>query len=90
MKHTKQLLDTLAEKQGALISDLRLQPKLRRKAILQMYRISDKRKFPLSDWEEAVSYLTETQISFNTYDEVCMVLNLLCRIEKVHPRKECV
>lgn len=71
------LLDCLAAKYGTYISNLRLIPALRIVSIRVLYRLTDKEKWPLPEWTEAVSYLTGSAVSFDDYDELTVYLELL-------------
>ena len=51
------LLDILAARRGCFISDLNLSPILRRAALLDLCRMEEN-KFPLSQWQDSVRYLT--------------------------------
>ena len=64
------LLDILAERQGAFISDLRLRPEKKWAALGDMWRMRQKEKYPLSEWSEAVSYLLGCDVHFESYGEV--------------------
>ena len=51
------LLDILAARRGCFISDLNLSPILRRAALLDLCRMEEN-KFPLSQRQDSVRYLT--------------------------------
>ena len=51
------LLDVVAEQHRTFISNLRLLPELKWAALGDLYRLPDKERYPLKEWEEAVSYL---------------------------------
>lgn len=50
------LLDVIAEQHRTYISNLRLLPELKWASLGDLYRLPDKEKYPLKEWEEAVSY----------------------------------
>ncbi len=64
------LLDLLAEQHRTYISNLRLQPELKWASLGDLYRLPDKEKYPLKEWEEAVSYLLGCEVHFNSYEEI--------------------
>ena len=64
------LLDLLAEQRRTFISNLRLLPELKWAALGDLYRLPDKEKYPLKEWEEAVSYLLGFEVHFNNYEEI--------------------
>lgn len=64
------LLDVIAEQHRTYISNLRLQPELKWAALGDLYRLPDKEKCPLKEWEEAVSYLLGCEVHFNSYEEI--------------------
>ena len=64
------LLDLLAEQRRTYISNLRLQPELKWASLGDLYRLPDKEKYPLKEWEEAVSYLLGCEVHFNSYEEI--------------------
>ncbi len=64
------LLDLLAEQRRTYISNLRLQPELKWAALGDLYRLQDKERYPLKEWEEAVSYLLGCEVHFNSYEEI--------------------
>ena len=51
------ILDVLAARRGCYISDLNLVPLLRRMALSDLCRM-DEDAHPLSQWQDAVRYLT--------------------------------
>lgn len=63
------LLDILAARQGCFISDLNLSPILRRAALLELFRM-DENSYPLSQWQDAVRYLTGNERDFASIKEV--------------------
>ena len=73
------LLDQLAAKHDALISDLRLVPTLRWESLEDLYSISDKEQYPLKMWEDTVSYLLGCDIRFQNYLQMENMLHLLLR-----------
>jgi len=64
------LLDVIAEQHRTYISNLRLQPELKWAALGDLYRLQDKERYPLKEWEEAVSYLLGCEVHFNSYEEI--------------------
>ena len=64
------LLDLLAEQRRTYISNLRLQPELKWAALGDLYRMENKEKYPLKEWEEAVSYLLGCEVHFNSYEDI--------------------
>lgn len=64
------LLDILAEKQGAFISDLRLRPEKKWTALGDLYRMENKGQYPLKEWNEAVSYLLGCEVCFESYEAI--------------------
>lgn len=64
------LLDVIAKQRRTYISNLRLQPELKWAALGDLYRMENKEKYPLKEWEEAVSYLLGCEVRFNNYEEI--------------------
>ena len=64
------LLDVIAEQHRTYISNLRLLPELKWASLGDLYRLPDKEKYPLKEWEEAVSYLLGCEGHFNSYEEI--------------------
>ena len=64
------LLDVIAEQHRTYISNLRLLPELNWASLGDLYRLPDKEKYPLKEWEEAVSYLLGCEVHFNSYEEI--------------------
>ena len=64
------LLDVIAKQRRTYISNLRLQPELRWAALGDLYRLQDKERYPLKEWEEAMSYLLGCEVHFNSYEEI--------------------
>ena len=64
------LLDVIAKQHRTYISNLRLQPELKWAVLGDLYRLPDKEKYPLKEWEEAVSYLLGFEVHFNSYEEI--------------------
>lgn len=64
------LLDVIAEQHRTYISNLQLQPELKWAALGDLYRLQDKERYPLKEWEEAVSYLLGCEVHFNSYEEI--------------------
>ena len=63
------LLDILAARHGCFISDLNLSPILRRAALLDLCRM-DENSYPLSEWQDAVRYLTGDERDFASVKEI--------------------
>ena len=69
MKKTR-LLDVIAKQRRTYISNLRLQPELKWASLGDLYRLQDKERYPLNEWEEAASYLLGCEVHFNSYEEI--------------------
>ena len=69
MKKTR-LLDVIAKQRRTYISNLRLQPELKWASLGDLYRLPDKEKYPLKDWDEAVSYLLGCEVHFENYEAI--------------------
>ena len=69
MKKTR-LLDVIAKQRRTYISNLRLQPELKWASLGDLYRLPDKEKYPLKEWEEAVSYLLGCEVHFENYEAI--------------------
>lgn len=63
------LLDILAARRGCFISDLNLSPILRRAALLDLCRMEEN-KFPLSQWQGSVRYLTGIEKDFTSEKQI--------------------
>ena len=63
------LLDILAARRGCFISDLNLSPILRRAALLDLCRMEE-HKFPLSQWQDSVRYLTGIEKDFTSEKQI--------------------
>lgn len=63
------LLDILAARHGCFISDLNLTPFLRREALLDLCRM-DEDSHPLSQWQDAVRYLTGAERDFASVKDI--------------------
>lgn len=63
------LLDILAARRGCFISDLNLSPILRRAALLDLCRMEEN-KFPLSQWQDSVPYLTGIEKDFTSEKQI--------------------
>lgn len=66
----KGLLEKLAEQHRTVISNLRLVPELKWAALGDLYRLPNKKQYPLKEWEEAVSYLLGCTVQFANYQEI--------------------
>ena len=64
------LLDEIARKNKRYISDLRLFPELKWRALAQLHDLKGKEQYPLAEWSEAVSYLLGCQVRFESYEAV--------------------
>ena len=64
------LLGVIAKQRRTYISNLRLQPELKWAALGDLYRLPDKEKYPLKEWEEAVSYLLGCEVHFENYESI--------------------
>lgn len=64
------LLDQLAAKHCVFPSDLRLIPALRRESLGELRQMSQKERYPLKEWEDAVSYLLGCEVKFENYEQV--------------------
>ena len=58
----------IAKQRRTYISNLRLQPELKWAALGDLYRLPDKEKYPLKEWEEAVSYLLGCEVHYENYE----------------------
>lgn len=63
------LLDILAARRGCFISDLNLAHFLRRAALSDLCRMEEG-VYPLSQWQDAVRYLTGTERDFASVKEI--------------------
>ena len=63
------ILDVLAARRGCYISDLNLVPLLRRMALSDLCRMEEN-AYPLSQWQEAVRYLTGDEREFASVKEI--------------------
>ena len=73
------LLDQLAAKHHVFISDLRLIPALRRESLGELRQMSQKERYPLKEWEDAVSYLSGSDVRFESYEQVENLLEQFSR-----------
>lgn len=64
------LLTQVAKQHRTFVSNLTQQPDLKWTALGDLYRMEDKTRFPLKDWEEAVSYLLGCTVHFRDYEEI--------------------
>ena len=64
------LLDVIAKQHRTYISNLRLMPELKWASLGDLYRLPDKEKYPLKEWEEAVSYLLGCEVHFENYESI--------------------
>ena len=72
------LLDILAARHGCFISDLNLTPFLRRAALSDLCGM-DENSYPLSQWQDAVRYLTGDERDFASIKEVKDFILLQCQ-----------
>lgn len=63
------ILDILAARRGCYISDLNLVPVLRRAALSELCQM-DESSYPLSQWQDAVRYLTGSERHFESAAEI--------------------
>ena len=63
------ILDILAARRGCFISDLNLSPTLRRAALFDLCWM-DEGAHPLSQWQDAVRYLTGNEKDFASVREM--------------------
>lgn len=63
------LLDILAAQRGCFISDLNLSPILCRSALSDLCRMEEN-KYPLSQWQDTVRYLTGSEKDFKSVEEI--------------------
>ena len=63
------ILDVLAARRGCYISDLNLAPFLRRMALSDLCRMEEN-AYPLSQWQDAVRYLTGDERDFASVKEI--------------------
>ncbi len=73
------LLDQLAAKHHIFLSDLRLIPALRRESLGELRQMSQKERYPLKEWEDAVSYLSGSDVRFESYEQVENLLERFSR-----------
>ena len=68
------LREELRRKDNVVIADvltnLRLLPELKWAALGDLYRLPDKERYPLKEWEEAVSYLLGCEVHFENYEAI--------------------
>ena len=93
------LLDVVAEQHRTFISNLRLLPELKWAALGDLYRLPDKERYPLKEWEEAVSYLLGCEVHFENYEAIreksealfpaseviCQNASIVCRTGQTSP-----
>ena len=70
------LLDQLAAKHHVFISDLRLIPALRRESLGELQQMSQKERYPLKEWEDALSYLSGQIIRISSKEDIDNVLTV--------------
>ena len=64
------LLDLLAQQHRTFIANLKQQPALKWASLGDLYRLQDKERYPLKEWDEAVSYLLGCEVQFENYEEI--------------------
>ena len=67
---TNELLDQLANRRRTYIQNLRQQPGLKWEALGELYRLPRKERYPLGEWDEAVSCLLGCEVQFGDYEEI--------------------
>ena len=70
------LLDQLAAKHHVFLSDLRLIPALRQESLGELRQMSQKERYPLKEWEDAVSYLSGQIIRISSKEDIDNVLTV--------------
>ena len=70
------LLDQLAAQHHVFLSDLRLIPALRRESLGELQQMSQKERYPLKEWEDAVSYLSGQIIRISSKEDIDNVLTV--------------
>ena len=73
------LLDQLAAKHHVFLSDLRLIPALQRESLGELQQMPQKERYPLKEWEDAVSYLSGSDVRFESYEQVENLLEWFSR-----------
>lgn len=73
------LLDQLAAKHCVFPSDLPEIPALRRESLGELRQMSQKERYPLKEWEDAVSYLSGSDVRFESYEQVENLLEQFSR-----------
>lgn len=67
---TNELLENLAKQQRTYVQKLRLQPELKWAALGDLYRLPHKERYPLKEWEDAVSFLLGCEVHFDQYEQI--------------------
>ena len=67
---TSELLENLAKQQRTYVKNLRQQPDLKWAALGDLYRLPHKERYPLKEWEDAVSYLLGCEVHFDNYEQI--------------------
>ena len=70
------LLDQLAAKHHVFLSDLRLIPALRRESLGELQQMPQKERYPLKEWEDALSYLSGQIIRISSKEDIDNVLTV--------------
>lgn len=64
------ILEILAPKGNRQLENIRANSQLKWRALAQLSRLPEKKKYPLADWSEAVSCLLSCSVHFDTYAQV--------------------
>lgn len=64
------ILEVIAPKGTRQLENIRANSQLKWRALAQLSRLSEKGKYPLADWSEAVSCLLGCSVHFDTYAQV--------------------
>lgn len=64
------LIVLFAKEQGVHAERLRTDSKWKWEALGALFRFSEKKKYSLKEWEEAVSFLLGCEIHFTSYEEI--------------------
>ena len=77
-------LDAMAQKYHCFVSDLRLDPSLRREALLDLSRCEES-AYTLKQWQDAVNYLTEGVRTFENAAEAKRCILRWLKASKLRP-----
>ena len=64
------LLMFLAKEHRVPVERLRTDPELKWDSLGELCRFPEKEKYPLKDWDEAVSFLLSCETHFASYEEI--------------------